>query len=140
MAVLFDFWYFLVEFFEGDGHFDGDVPGCLDVGVWLEEESHHEVLGMDEVDEIVLVVVVDCSDFRVCLGLNAARDTFSRLLCACLMALINMEVACTNFSFSFWGTLWQIRIPSLSDSTIPLRQWNSSTIRFRNSVLSPPIQ
>lgn len=76
MTVLFDFWYFLVEFVEGQGHFDGDLSGGFDVGVGLQEESNHEVLCMDQVDEIVLVVVVDCSDFRVGLGLSAPRDTF----------------------------------------------------------------
>ena len=43
------------------------------------------------------------------------------------------------FSLSLGGTLWQMRMPSLSERTMPLRLWNYSTILLRNSVLYPPI-
>lgn len=94
---------------------------------------------MGQVDKIIIVVVVDCVDLGVGFGLGWGRGTFSRLLWACLMALMSMEVAWMYFSLYFCGTLWQMRMPSLSERTIPLRAWNYSTILLRNSVLYPPI-
>ena len=94
---------------------------------------------MGQVDQVIVVVVVDSVDLGVGFGLGGGVGTFSRLLWACLMALMSMEVAWMYFSLSLGGTLWQMRMPSLSERTMPLRAWNYSTILLRNSVLYPPI-
>ena len=50
----------MVELFETVGHFYRYFSGNFDVGVHIEEEGNHEVVGMCHVDEIVFIVVVDC--------------------------------------------------------------------------------
>jgi hypothetical protein len=124
--------YFGVEFLKGNGHICGDLSGKFDVGVRVEEERDHQVLDMGQVDEVLLVVEVDCPQFGVGLGLSIATPTFCKLLWVWLRALISSAVVCANFSFYFWGTLWEMRTPSLSDSMMPRTQLNSSITRFRN--------
>jgi hypothetical protein len=131
--------YFWVETLESKSHFRRYLPSQLDISVWLQEQSHHQIFCMGQMNQIILVVVIHSVDLRIRFSLPYPSSTLFKLLWAWLIALMSIEVACTNFSLSLGGTHWQIRIPSLSDSTIPLRQWNSSTTFFKNSVLSPPI-
>ena len=73
-------WYFCIEFFESNSHFDGYFFCDFDVRMSFQEQCHHQVLYMREVDEIVLIVKIDCSQFRISLCLNSHNHTFCKLL------------------------------------------------------------
>jgi hypothetical protein len=70
MAMSPYLWYLLVELVEGHCDFGGNLFGQFDVGVSMQEKGDHKILAVGQVDEVVVVVVVYCSDFRVCLGLG----------------------------------------------------------------------
>ena len=124
--------YLGVEFIEGNGYLCGYLCGQLDIGGGIEEKRDHEMPDMGEMYEVVLVVEIDVAQLRIGLGLTRSGCTFSKLLCVWFSALISRAVVCTNFSFYFWGTLWQISTPSLSDSITPRTQANYYITRFRN--------
>lgn len=76
MAMSPNFWYLLVELVEGYCDFGGNLFGQFDVGVSMQEKGDHKVLVVGQVDEVVVVVVVYCSDLRVCLCLGQGEVLF----------------------------------------------------------------
>lgn len=92
-----DLRYLLVELAECQHHFWRYLFGQLDVGLSVQEQSNHQIFVAGQVNQVFIVVVVDCSDSWVGLGLGQTQRTFIRLAWAWLMALMSMEVACTNF-------------------------------------------
>ena len=76
VAVVLDLGDFSVELLESSPDFEGYLPGQLDVGVHFQEERHHQVFVVGHVDQIVLVVVVDCLYLRVRLRLQSGESYF----------------------------------------------------------------
>lgn len=132
LTVRSDVRYFSVEFFESDSDICRNLFGEFDIGVGVEKDGYHDIFNVSQMDEILLVVEVDSPYIRVCFSLLTSGRTFWRLLWVWFSALISRAVVCTNFSFSFWGALWQMSTPSLSESMMPFTQWNSSIMRLRN--------
>lgn len=96
-AVLPDVLHLRVQFFESSKRLSRYLASQLDVGVLGHEESDDEVLGVGEVDEVVIVVEVDHCQLVVSLCLDNPTATFCRLPLVWLSALMRRVVVWMNF-------------------------------------------